>query len=276
MTVTQEQDSATKYAEKIAKLLAKAESTNSQQEAEAFIAKAQELMTTYAISEAMLQDARNGNSKQREEIVEKHLDYSPPRSKAASAIGVAIARANGCKVLVSDLRKYSKVYRVHIIGFESDVARVQMLDSSVRIQMQSALTTWWADQRKNNEAVQWMTGSEKDRTRRDFIFGYANGLSEILHQANKAGKDEAVKAEAKRTKTDEKSASDSVALVLRSRTDQVNDWVDEKYGKSLRSGRASRMYSGRLANARSDGAAAGRRANVNPNIGGGGGGALNA
>lgn len=275
MTVTQEVV-GNKYADKIAKLLAKAESTNSQQEAEAFVAKAQELMTTYAISEAMLQDARNGNGKEREQVIEVKLDYKPPRSKAASNIGIAIARANGCKILVSDMRRYSNTYSVHVIGFESDTARVQMLDSSVRIQMQTALNAWWKDQRKNNPAVQWMTGSEKDRARRDFIFGYASGLSEILRQANEAGKAEAVKAEAEATKSDEQAASDSVALVLRSRADQVNDWVDEKYGKSLRKGRASRMYSSNHASARSDGHAAGRRANVNPNIGRGGGGALNA
>ena len=77
------------YADKIAKLLAKAESTTPE-EAESLVAKAQELMTAYAVSEAMIDSVRGI---ERDEIGQD--EYVGIFRAAVADIGRAVARANG-------------------------------------------------------------------------------------------------------------------------------------------------------------------------------------
>ena len=252
------EDDRERYADKIAKLLRKAEGNTTPEEAEALVAKAQELMTQYAIDEELLARARG--QEVEDKVVEKHITYKGVYSAALYNIGRAVARANGCKTLISKMRGGTILY---VVGMESDVERVKMLDASVQIQATSALVQWASD-----GIEPWMTPMEKFKTRREFLFGFASGLTLQLTAARKAGERQAAEAEAARLNEDDavdreaakETASESVALVVRTRKQRVDDWYDERYGGTTRT--VSRNYSSGGYGAASAGSEAGRRADV--------------
>lgn len=253
-----------RYADKIAKLLRKAETTTPE-EAEALFAKAQELMTTYAISEAMIAKA-TGQSKP-EEIVRKYVSYTGRYHRALYYVGDAIAAANNCRRLIQTLDRSTVLV---LIGFESDVDRVVMLDASVQIQAAMAMNSWWKSVRNEDEYRLYSTEHERFLARRTFLWGYAEGLRRKLAEARDAAIAVATEEEAERSHISSAEASDSVALVLRSRKDQVNDWVDQEYGK-LRSSRSSFRSTG---GGYSSGVSAGRSADLGGGRIGGNRGAL--
>lgn len=239
------EDLQEKYAEKIAGLLRKAESTTPE-EAETLVEKAQELMAKYAIEQAMV-DAKRGVV--REKVVEKRVVYGGSYSHAHYELGSVIAVVNDCRVLRSKTKNQHTLY---VIGFESDVDRAIMLDTSLQIQMEVALRA-----ARRSGAVRseyWMTAMDKFKENRTFKFGFADGVAVRLHRAKQAGRDEYVRD------TGEAGVTDSMALVVRSRRDQVNDWVDKTYGQ-LRSGRHTRLSSG-SGSAHSAGHAAGMSADT--------------
>lgn len=258
------------FAEKIAKLLRKAENPGvGEAEAEAFILKAQELMTQYAIDEALVQRKRDANLRVEEPIVEDKITYTGIYHPALFDIGWAIAETQGCKVLIS---KGGNKTTLHIVGLESDVARAKMFDSSVQIQAAGAMMRWWNSKR---DEMSWASGSEKYKARRQFFFSFASGLRVKLTAAAKAGQKAAEEAEAKRV-GDAKQAADSVALVVRSKKERVDDWYDERYGKPTKSSR--RNYASGGFGARDAGFKAGKNADLGGGgrIRGGNGGELNA
>lgn len=250
-----------KYADRIAKLLAKAESTNSQEEADAFVKKAQELMITYAIDEEML--ARAQGKDITDVVVEESFIYGGSYRQATFRIGQYIAQANDCRVLLTkntrwdNMEKLDKTSDVlHVIGFKSDVDRARLLDTSLQVQAAAALNAWV----KAGNLPDWMSGSDKFKARREFLFGFASGLKSKLDEARAAGIKQAETNHAARTKSTQAEASTSVALVLKDKQERVNDWVDEKYGKRLRS--VTTRYSRGSVAAATAGHSAGRAANT--------------
>lgn len=213
-------------------------------------------MTLYAIDEAMIAAARGDNLKTREEIIQKDIAYTDIFQAALMEIGSTLVRHNDCRCVFYN-NKYSKPtnHRLTITGFESDVERVIMLDASLQIQCQRAMLSWWASEDRS-----WYSKMDSFKSRRDFIFGFAAGLANQLYQANEAAKKEAVKNEAVRSSTTETEASESVALVLRTKKEQVGDWYDNHYGNSLRS--VSRNYQSGMGGGRAAGHAAGSSADV--------------
>ena len=101
---------------------------------------------------------------------------------------------------------------------------------------------------------------QKYKARREFIMGFASGLSSKLQTANRIAQQAAAKEEATRSNSSEADATAGVALVLKGREERVQDYYDKKYGKSLRS--VSRRYSSGGAEARGAGYTAGRSANT--------------
>ena len=248
-----------KYASKIAKLIAKAESTTPE-EAELLLAKAQELMTEYAITEALIDRARGV---ERDEIEMQRFAHGGYYSADKGNLTWIVLRANECRGVYTRSGQYTgsrdingKSYRmwyvIEGIGFKSDLERVTMLDTSLQLQMARALHEWW-----KTEDRSWMSKTQNVRARQSFMDGFASGVSQKLTAAAIAGRRAAEEAEAKATSA--AAAKESVALVLRSRKDRVNDWIDEKYGK-LGKGRAS--YRQTDYSASSAGRTAGSRADV--------------
>lgn len=259
------------YAEKIAKLLRKAESTTSDAEAEALVAKAQQLMIKWSIDQDML-DRANGKAKQ-EVVVEQNVTYTGIYHQALVQTGFAIARNMHCRVIQSKQRaqkawtSFDGVEHprqkagtvMHVVGFESDVENVKMIDASVQIQCAQAQQRWW----KNNDRKEWMSSMESYKAKREFIFGFARGLSIQLAEANRAAQAESAADEAARHGGGEEAVANAnagVALVVKTKKQQVDDWVDDQYGDSLRS--VSHRYSHGGYDAGAAGQSAGKSANV--------------
>lgn len=209
-----------KFASKIAKLLAKAESTTPD-EAEALIEKAQELMARYAIEEAMLDEARGKDAP--EKIVERHVSFTGRYARELRELGSAIAYAQNCKVLVSTSPcggpRGGGSLRLYVIGFEGDVERAIMLNSSLQIQAQAAKAKW---ERDDGGIKEWMTYKQRVLARQEFLNGFTSGVRKRLYRARKLAEDEVVS---------EGTDRDHLALVVRSRQDRIQDWTDVRYGK---------------------------------------------
>jgi hypothetical protein len=240
------EDLQAKYANKINKLLRKAESTTPE-EAEALLEAAERLMAKWAIDEAMLAQARGDVD---EKIVERTTVYNGVYHMARFDIGAAVGRAQDVKVLIGRGPKTTTLY---LVGFESDVERAIMLDASVQIQAQAALERW---ARTGIQA--WMSASEKYKARREFLFGFARGVEHKLALAKKAGHEE-LRAERVAAGADATEVAAGMELVIRSRKDRVEDWYDRTYGATRP---VSRSYASGGSGARAAGSFAGRNADV--------------
>lgn len=122
-----------KMADKITKLLAKAEGTTNEQEAATFMAAAQRLMLEHAIEEGML--AKADPARRTRPIIEK-MDFGKNVAgiKALRILLAGVGETNRCRVWMSGDRKY-----MFVAGFEEDVRFVLMLNQSIRVQMATAL-----------------------------------------------------------------------------------------------------------------------------------------
>jgi len=242
------------WADKIAKLLRKAEDTDNPHEAEAFTEKAQELMTQYAITEAML---REREDKPAEEIVEETIECAGVHRHVLKSLAGAIVDANACQWFYRNFTDSSpRRIDVVTIGYESDVARIRLLHTSVQLQLEVARTKWVAE----HPTLSTMSRTQKRLARRDFGFGFVDGLRTRLSQAAEAGQRDAAEVEAERSGATVSEASESVAMIVRSRADNVQDWYDEKWGGELRTVRTN--YKSSYTDGRGAGEAAGASADI--------------
>jgi hypothetical protein len=157
-----------KLLNRIRALLAKAEATSYAAEAEAFTAKAQDLMTRHAIDEALLAATDEEVAVLAKRV---HID-SPYASTKASLLNV-VGKANRCKVIYFD-----RLAIATLVGVPVDVDQVEMLFTSVLIQATRAMA----------EAGAARPGSF-DRSvtfRRSFLAAYAVRIGERLTEANAA------------------------------------------------------------------------------------------
>jgi hypothetical protein len=235
------------YADRVNKLMAKAESTEFPEEAEAFLAKAQELMTEYSIDEAMLRAARPGEAV--EEIAELKLVYTGGMRKVLYRLGIRLAEYNGCRSFFTDKRHAKpRNITVTVIGFPKDLERIELLDMSLKLQCAVALKKFV----KENVDPQWHRGYKRNE-KREFVLGFTDGVGVKLRVAEENAIKEA--AEAKGT---------GVELAIRSRKDQVDDWTDTNH-PGLRAVR-SRIQRG-SATAKRQGVDQGMAANTNTDPG---------
>lgn len=244
-----------KYADKIAKLLRKAEST-SPEEAEALFAKAQELMARYAITEQMLAYKRN-ESRTDEEITRDTIFIHSSYSRALFQVASSIAKANGCRVLI---RKGKDLMHTDciVIGYTSDIERTKMLNQSLQIQALHACNIWW----REHPYRQDLSAREKFKERRQFIFSFAHGLQNKLDAATKAG--QAAAADELRGKG-HAGVAEGMELVITSRKDAVEAYMDQSYDR-LRKSRGN--FAGGSSNASRSGHAAGLNSNIGqPTVG---------
>lgn len=253
-----------KYATKIAGLLRKAESTTPE-EAELLIAKAQELMTKYAIDEQMLAAASGKTAD--DQIEQRTLVFVGILREAKMAVASMLRNVNNCKAVhmdgknsyesrTVDGKSYKDWDEVIITGYRTDIDRLELMNASLQIQCAQALSSWYKEAK-----VPWWSKTDSFRERRQFIFGFAQGVGTKLTVAARAGEEAAIKAEAERTSKTTGQAAESVALVLRNRKDTVQDWFDQHYGNTLRN-RYSRVQTGSRASGD-----AGRAAGASADIG---------
>lgn len=236
---------------KILKLLKKAESTTPA-EAEAATELATKLMQKWAIDDAML--AAAGNALRQEEIIEKSVTLKGSYKQAHLNLAFTIVRSLKMQGIYSDS---GKEYKMRFIGFESDVARAEMLFTSLLIQAQRGVNDY------GKKIPSYYSAMEKFKARRAFLYGFADTIGSRLHSQHV----EAVKeAQAAQPSTE---LSNSVALAVQSREQQAKAWYDQHYGRFV-STKRSRGISMGSNGGYSAGSAAGRSANVGaPSVGGG-------
>jgi hypothetical protein len=116
---------------RIRALLAKAESTEFPEEAEAFTAKAQELIARHSIDAALL--AATGAT--REEPAGCRIGIDRPYPEAKSSLLHHVASANRCRTVWCPEFAVTTVF-----GFDADLRAVEMLYTSLLVQATTAMT----------------------------------------------------------------------------------------------------------------------------------------
>jgi hypothetical protein len=156
-------------------LLAKAESTEFEAEAEALTAKAQELMARHAIDTAMLGPRSTSGTAGQVQARRLHLD--DPHAEAKAAIVQAAGTANDVRVVL--LPAYGIAT---LVGMPGDLDAVELLVTSLLLQAGRGLA----------DAVQ--SAGARGRAaayRRGFLYSYAQRIEERLTEARDAARAEA-------------------------------------------------------------------------------------
>ena len=198
--------------ERVRALLAQAESTTFEAEAEAFMAKAHELMTRYAIDEAMV-SARANRS---EAPLTIRVPIDDPYVDAKSLLLHHVAANSRCRAVFYDRFALSAV-----VGFSTDLAATDTLFTSLLVQAQTAM-------REVSATAPPGSRPRSRAFRSAFYVAYARRIGARLAEINAgvvAGAD-----------TDR-----SILPVLAARSSAVDAVVDEMFGE-LRSSVVRRGY----------------------------------
>lgn len=160
-----------KVMDMIAKILAKAESTTPE-EAEALTERAAHLMTKYSIDVAVF-NARSAAAGEKvdEKITQESFKFEGTYHRALLYTFNDIAQALGFMV---SFNRRSNTSRMTIMGYESDVRNGVLLLTSLQLQLTSALTAWW----KTYDDKRHMSPMQKFKSRRSFMYAFADGVSQ--------------------------------------------------------------------------------------------------
>jgi hypothetical protein len=225
---------------RIRALLAKAESTNFPEEAEAYTAKAMELMSKYGIDQTLLQ-AKENKTTVGDRIFKVYAPFARDKVTFFNAIvnalgGRAVWRIRGKRQANPGFEE------LHVFATETDLERIDMLFTSLLVQCANAM----------NVAVrETISGQNRPRKfKADFLYGFSSEVGvRLLAAERQAARDAEESAEAQGM---------SMALVLVSKKDQVNRRVENVYSHlTNNSRRRSELGAGY-----SHGTAAGRRADL--------------
>ena len=115
---------------KIRALLSKAEATTFAEEADTYTAKAQDLMTRYAIDEALLEESA-GNG----EVIIRRIHIDNPYAQAKVQLLSIVGDINRVRVIWDDHHAMATV-----VGMAVDLQLVEMLFTSLLVQATRALT----------------------------------------------------------------------------------------------------------------------------------------
>jgi hypothetical protein len=195
---------------RIRALLAKAESTDFEAEADALTAKAQELMARHAIDVAMV-GHRGGARAPGGGVAARRLHLDDPHAEAKAAVVQAVGAANGVRVVLMPAFGIAT-----LVGAHSDLDAVELLVTSLLVQVGRAMA----------EAAR--AGGARARSaayRRGFLYSFAQRIEERLT----AARDQA-RAEATAT------YGTALAPVLADRQAAVDDAVEALFPSLRRRG----------------------------------------
>lgn len=221
-----------KMTDKVRKLLNLAERAATIHEAEAFTAKATDLMVRYSIDEALL--AKDGKSETQ--IVHKVFTVTG-YAKAKIQLLYSVASAMGCKmVLYSNTKAGWSTAQAEVTGFESDVAGVEALFASLQMQVVS----------EADKAFKRTVGQHGRSFRQAFILGFAGKIGTRLYTQRTA------------TVAEAEVATPGSELAIVDRSAAVEVAFKAKHGKTGKA-TAPRLSSN---SGYRDGVTAGGRANI--------------
>lgn len=233
---------------KIRGLLAKAESTEYEAEAEALLDKATSLMASHRVSEAMLAEA--GKAAEDPMVVQKVTIGTWTVSKTHLLIN--IGQAFGCH---TTRESWGNKKALQVIGHQSDVETVVALMTHLEIQLDRALLAQKG----------WDKGDTR-RVRANFARAWCLRVAERVEEHYATAVKEAVQ--------DQGGSSSSVALVLRDRSLETDDFFEETQGYKPRYRTSNLNLTDR--SAFGAGRAAGNRADIGAGRLGGSRGSLSA
>lgn len=223
-----------KMIEKVRKLLAQAEGTDNAAEAKVFTAKATELMLAHSIDEAKLQKAGKGSN---DTIIAKDIVIEG-YAKAKMTLLTGIVNAMGAKSVYTPNSKRSgwSTIKVTVIGWESDIASIEILFASLAMQVTNEMER----EAKNNPHIHGRAFKQA------FILGFANEVYRRLDAQRK----QAVKV------ADDSTPGAALAVVERS-TAVENDFARRFPRTGKGTGAKASSYTGMA-----QGRAAGQRADI--------------
>jgi hypothetical protein len=193
-------EASSRLLDRVRKLLAKAEDESvTPPEAQALTAKAAELMAKYGIDRALLAADRPETDKPANRM----LDIDNPWARVKAHLLCGLSSSLRCQAILLSSSTGSKV---HVFGFQSDLERLDVLYTSVLIQMWHGLT--------GAEVPSW---SRSPRAwRRSWLLGFATAVISRVRAASRAT-----------------SAADSTgsrtALVLADRTQVIRGEAERAY-----------------------------------------------
>ena len=209
---------------KIRALLAKAESTEFAEEAEALSARAQELMAKYSIDHALLA----AESGRKEEPGGRRIAVDNPYEAPKASLLQTVAQANRCRVVWS-----KELGLVTVIGFPADLDAVELLFTSLLVQANSAMLRAGTKQ----DAY----GRSRTRAfRQSFLVSYAIRIGERLSEASGHAEQQAVAEQAAQQQAGASAGGKDLVPFLAARHQAVDDAVDAMFGGTLTRGRAVR------------------------------------
>jgi hypothetical protein len=182
-------------------LLAKAESTEFPSEAEALLAKAQELMSRHAIDAAMLGASTPTTGT---DIVTRTIVVESPFAGPRASLLNAVARSNDCRMVTARAPQGGRLCT--LVGHESDLDHVVILFSA--LSLHATRTMLQAD--PHGEGIRAF--------RFAFLLGFAGRIGERLRRARDLARADA-----------EQATGPSVGLVLRSRAAAVDQAFAEQF-----------------------------------------------
>jgi Protein of unknown function (DUF2786) len=155
---------------KVRALLAKAESTDFNEEAEALSAKAQELMSRYALDRALLDHGRG----LRQQATLSRIWLDNPYVSPKAMLVDAVARANRCCSVLDN-----RFGLATVVGDPGDLRAVELLATSLLLQGSRAMLS--AGSQSSYRGV-----SRTRSYRQSFLVAYASRIGERLREANEA------------------------------------------------------------------------------------------
>jgi hypothetical protein len=197
-------------------LLNKAESTNFPEEADALFAKAQELMTRYAIDESL---ARGDKSRSSKPTLRSFTIEDPYRSAKRSLL-TAVASANDVTVIIGHLGS------ITLAGYPSDIEVTELVFASLLVQAT----------REMHMAVAQHDPGRLRAFRHAFLLAYGTRIGERLRAAKRAATHDA-----------EVSTGMSLVPVMAQRRDDVDAFVKEKFPRAGKARATSVSHRGGIA-----------------------------
>lgn len=243
-----------RYVERIAALLAKAESTDSEHEREALVAGAQRIAAKHSIDLALA--AGRSTDRTPQLVVER---FAFPDSSQNRNLKKHLVRLMSAIVRSNDVRMdiFSNSTGVILYGYASDVLACTTLWASLSLQMVSAVDTWmrtgeWRSQIMVREG-RWgrpeLVPMDARVARSAFYAGYVDRVAERLHEARAATEAEAAVPSA--------SSSSSAEVMIAAKQERVAGFHAEESsasgrwkGPASRSGSEGAAYAGRSAASR--------------------------
>jgi Protein of unknown function (DUF2786) len=216
---------------RIRALLAQAESTDYPEEADAFTAKAQQLMARHSISAALL----DADTQRDGEPAARRIGIDNPYEAPKALLLDAVTAANRCRSIWSKSFGFSTV-----VGYQPDLDAVEMLYTSLLVQATTAMNR--AGARRDSY------GRSRTRTfRQSFLVAYASRIRERLTEATEAAVRDAaagLPADGSAAEGTDAPADPRLLPVLAARADAVTDTTERMFPELTTHALSSRDHEG--------------------------------